>query len=389
MGRKKVNIANVNTNGDMESIDNESESETELEIVSSDPKDIRARIFKEITKELGNNIIVKGSEIIERPRTIIPVSPRINQALNGGIPEGSWVILAGEPKAGKTLTALHFAKKCQEERYGGRNVYYLNIEGRLKKRDILGIPGIDAERLTIIESTEDKILSSQDFLTIAEKILHTDKRCLVIFDSVSQLCEEKALINGIGTETRGGGAKLMSQFTAQMANVVPVKNSIVICILHVLANTSGWGSNTFEKGGNSIQFQVDVKLRVQGAPVLRKVSDKSPPFGQIVTWKCLSSALGPPHRVCESYIRYGEGVDEIHEAILDAKDIGLITGSSHLTFNFLKSHIKELGINEWNDDTIKEIGAKPNGADKARDVLANNPQWLEWLKTDLENMLKV
>jgi len=263
----------------------------------------------------------------------------------------------------------------------------LNVEGRLKKRDIIGITGMDPDRLEVIESTEDKILTSQDYLTAAQKILLTDKRAVLIIDSISQLCDEREMIGGIGTQTRGSGAILVGQFTSQLGNVVPVKNHIVVCILHLRANTSGYGEAWIEKGGNAIQYQVDIKLRAQGDAKPWALTEGGDPFGQIVTWHCKSAALGPPGRKCESYLRYGEGIDEVAELMFDAKDIGLITGSGWMTLDFLKNHLSELGLKEWNDDVAKEIGAKAQGQDKMRRLLLSKPEWFNLLRKDIQEML--
>jgi RecA/RadA recombinase len=357
-----------------------------LEIVGEDSvpeeSDIRERIQKEIEKDLGKGIFVSGSDIIERPRMIIPVSPAIDPILGGGIPEGSWVILTGKAKCGKSVLALSFARNCQKPQFGSRNVYYLNVEGRLKKRDLEGIKGINIKQLRIIESTEDKILTSQDYLTIAEKILMTDNKCLLILDSISALCDEREMSGGIGTQTRGGGARLVAQFTSQMGNVVPVKGSIVICVLHLMANTSGYGSPIAEKGGNAIQYQVDVKLRAEEVKPWPK---EGSPIGQVVTWKTYCSAIGPPGRSCESYIRYGEGIDELMEMITAGKDVGLIGGSATWpTLDYLKNHLDIIGVSEWTDETAAEIGARANGQDKLRKLLESKVEWAEILKEELK-----
>jgi RecA/RadA recombinase len=352
-------------------------------------EDIQKRIAKDIEKNFGKGVMVSGTDIIDRPRMLIPVSPAINQITGGGIPEGSWVILSGKEKIGKTIMALHFAKRCQKPEYGSRNIYFLNVEGRLKKRDLLGNVGLDPSKITIIESTEDKILTAEDYLQTASNILYNDKRCVLIIDSISQLCEQRVQTGGVGTQTRGSGGILVSQFTSQMGPVVNVKNSIIICILQHRNNTSGYGGN-LEKGGWAIQYQVDVKLIAQGGPSLLPAPDAPDPYGHIVTWKCTATGVNfPPNRKCEGYIRYGEGIDEATELIVDAKDMGLITGETWMTLDFLKDHKEEIGIadKEWDDKTIKELGAMNQGKEKTRQALKNNPLWMELLQKDILKML--
>ena len=92
-------------------------------------------MIKEITKEYGN-VIHDPSSIIDQKLHIIPISPKIDIALGGGIPEGSLFIMTGPEKVGKTLTALTFCSNAQKDK---RKIYYGNIEGRLRKRDMEGI----------------------------------------------------------------------------------------------------------------------------------------------------------------------------------------------------------------------------------------------------------
>ena len=62
---------------------------------------------KDIIKKYGN-VISTGNQILERRKDykVVTVSPAIDLSLGGGIKEGSWVILTGDPKCGKTTTAL-------------------------------------------------------------------------------------------------------------------------------------------------------------------------------------------------------------------------------------------------------------------------------------------
>ena len=89
----------------------------------------------DVIKSFGDDIILSGNAIVDRKVMTIPVSPSLDIILNGGIPEGSFVVLTGQPKCGKTTTSLDFCATAQKMEYAhgtfkdGRQVYYLNIEG--------------------------------------------------------------------------------------------------------------------------------------------------------------------------------------------------------------------------------------------------------------------
>jgi recombination protein RecA len=345
----------------------------------------RERIIKEIEKQYGDGIAIGGQNLLDDPSMIIPLCPSLNVALSGGIPEGSWVTLAGKPKCGKTTTALHFAAKCQRPEYGSRHVYYLNIEGRLKRMNLQGILGLksDPDNFTLITSTREKILSAQDFLTIGEKILLSHDSCLLIVDSYSSLCHEKEITEGIGTSTRGGGAMLLAQFCRQMSNVVPIKKSIVVGITHLMANTSGYGSPYTEKGGFGIAYQVDVKLKVKSVEPWKAGGKEGKQIGQKVNWICETSALGPPGMEAESCLRYGHGIDEVMELIQFGKDMGFISvaGAGWSTLDFMKENLIMLGATEWNDETKKKCRAQ--GDDKLYTLLQANPSWMKTLEKQI------
>jgi len=323
-------------------------------------KEEKSDIDKIINKKYGDGVVRKASELLENPPKVIPVSPCIDIALGGGIPEGSWVILTGKQKTGKSTIALTIAANAQKPEYGARKVYYFDVEGRLKPMNLNGIAGLNAKELVVIGSTEDKIMSAQDYLTVAEEILKNEKECVIIIDSYSCLAHEKELTEGIGTSTRGGGAMLLSQFCRQMANVVPVKRHIVIGITHLQANTSGYGAAIQEKGGNSIQYQGDVKLRHKALEYIE--DDNGNKIGQKVTWISEFNALGAlPQQECLSYITYGTGIDYIRELIELATALDLIElpgAWCYLTF--------------MTGD--KDTWAKTNGNAKLNQYLKYNPE---------------
>ena len=72
--------------------------------------------LKNDIKKYGN-IIKTGTEVLEEKSNYktISVSPAIDLALGGGIREGCWLTLTGDPKSGKTTTAMQIAANCQKE----------------------------------------------------------------------------------------------------------------------------------------------------------------------------------------------------------------------------------------------------------------------------------
>lgn len=283
---------------------------------------------EDVVKNFGDDIILDGNAIVDKKNTIIPVSPSLDIILNGGIPEGSFVVLTGQPKCGKTTTSLDFAATAQKPEYKGdlkdtREVYYLNIEGRLKKRDLEGIPGLNLEKFHVIGSQQGKILHAEEYLQIAEKIINEVPGCVLIIDSYSALCTEAEITSEMDKMQRADGAKLLAKFCRKVANVIPVNKNIVIGITHLMGNPTGYGAEFKEKSGQAIAYQTDIKLRAKTFKPWTLSAD-STQIGQEIEWQVICSALGPPGGNITSYIRYGQGVDKYMEAITLASDMGLI-----------------------------------------------------------------
>jgi len=329
-----------------------------------------------ITKDFGANIILSGNSVIDKECLTIPVSPALDIILNGGIPEGSFVVLTGQPKCGKTTTSLDFASTAQQERYGcngkPRTVYYLNIEGRLKKRDLEGIPGINLDKFQIIGSQTGKILHAEEYLQIAERIINEDPGSVLIIDSYSALCTEAEITSDMDKMQRADGAKLLAKFCRKVANVIPVNKNIVIGITHLMGNPTGYGAEFKEKSGQAIAYQTDVKIRAKSFKPWVLSADNTQ-VGQEVEWQTLCSALGPPGGNITSYIRYGQGIDKYMELVNLGVDIGLINkGGAWYTMDFLSDE-----------------KAKFQGTEKVRQFLIDNPKIYDSLYLEVKKTMGI
>ena len=329
-----------------------------------------------VTKDFGANIILSASSVVDKKSIIIPVSPSLDMVLGGGIPEGSFVVLTGQPKCGKTTTSLAFAATAQRPEYGsdsfsdGRNVYYLNIEGRLKKRDLEGIPGLNLDKFQVIGSQTGKILHAEEYLQIAERIINQEPGSVLIIDSYSALCTEAEITTDMDKMQRADGAKLLAKFCRKVANVIPVNKNVVIGITHLMGNPTGYGAEFKEKSGQAIAYQTDIKLRAKTFKPWLLGTDNTQ-IGQEVEWQVICSALSPPGGVITSYLRYGQGIDKYMELITLATDIGLINkAGAWYTLSFLKDEKNKF-----------------QGTEKIRNFLLENTDAYEELYKQVKQML--
>jgi RecA/RadA recombinase len=246
-----------------------------------------------------------------------------------------------------------------------------------------GVRGLDLseDMFTMIQSTEEKILHAKDFLNILEAAVMNHPKCTCIVDSFSALVPEMEQTDGVGTSTRGGVGVLMGQHCRQLGQILPLKRSVIMGITQLYSNTSGWGSPIAEKGGLSIQYQGDVKLRCKSTEDWMSSGKK---VGQKVTWIAEYTATGaPPGSEIESHLRYGIGVDDVSEGIQLATDLGLIEQSGKWQyFTYLKNYPTLVG--NWNEEVEKKC--KADGKDNAYLLLMKNPEWLEALQIELNKL---
>jgi len=337
-------------------------SKEECEAMQAQREQLRKEINKNHDKK---QVVVPASELVAQDKKIVSVSPIADYNLNGGIPEGTWLILSGLPKAGKTVTALQIAANAQ--RQYNKPVYIGSVEHRINKKELEGIHGLDIDNVEMIQSTTGKILTAQDFLQEFTTVIKTIPGCVLIIDSTSALCAEGEFANimnekGMG---RNEGPKLLAQFCRKMTGVVPVQNTIVIVIQHLIANTSGYGEPYYEDGGRKMQHQADTKLRCTSFQKWEN-SKKDDQVGQVINWQIKTAALTKPGGKFQNYLRYGYGLDDIKEYMMLGCDMGLID---------------KKGAWFYYEDI------KANGIDQLHKKLCDQPEMLAKLAETIGNML--
>jgi recombination protein RecA len=333
--------------------------------------------IKDIVKKYGQ-VISTGNQVLDRRRDYktVSVSPAIDLALGGGIKEGSWVILTGDPKCGKTTTALQIAANCQKE---NRPVIYLDAEGRLKEMNLLGVDGLDKDKMQIIHS-EDEPLSAEAFLDIAVKLCSAKENygCVCIIDSTSSLMPEKEL-DGDMSPGRAGLPRILSVFCKKMGQIVPNQRITMIVITHYIANTSGYGPTRMP----------DTRMEVKSIKAWEQ-SEKQ--VGQAVNWKILCSSMGPPGGECQSWLRYGNGIDKTQELVILGQETGLIAkAGAWLTCEFMLSYLDEVKkINPDLDTSDTEAvlkSVKFQGQEKLYNFLIANRNVCDILEKEIKSML--
>lgn len=282
-------------------------------------------VSNSIVSKYGD-VVRSGTEVLQNINNlnVIGISPALDIALGGGLREGSVVVMTGDPKSGKTTTALHFAAKCQQK---NKRVIYVNTEGRLSKQNFDGIKNLDSDNILIIESTDERVLSAEDFLNIIEYYINNDPGCLIIADSLSNMVPAVELEGEVRTGVRNALPRLLSMFFKRISGTLMKNKTILICITHNIANTGGspYAPQKMADCGNMLQYQAGTNMVITHRGKWQVPKDTGPHVGQIANWSIkTSNAGGRPNSTAEGWIRYGIGVDEIQEVIQIACEFRLI-----------------------------------------------------------------
>jgi len=326
-------------------------------------------IIDALIQDIGVDIVSTGKNLLDTKREIIPFGPKLNGILNGGIPEGTMVLIAGKPKQGKSSAILHFLKKCQER---GRNTWYFDVESRLKEMNVAGIKGLDPDKLLHIKSRPNNLLTAEKVLTSVLRILKDDPGAVVVIDSLSALITEAEYTKDLSGTGRTDLHKLLSNFYKQASALLNINKGILIGVNHIIANVGNTAAHSpwIESGSIKGQYYSDIRLKIKFSQLWKSGEEV---IGQTVNWVCDCSALGAPGGECTSHFKFGLGIDELQENMMSAIDVGLIEkSSSWYSTPFITKRDNE--------------EHKFQGETKLHAALSNNPQWVAWMEEDLKEL---
>jgi len=280
---------------------------------------------KAIQKEFGK-VISDGTELIASKQNLkaLTVSPAIDLALNGGLLEGSWTIISGDPKTGKSTNCLQVCKNAQDE---DRPVIYIDAESRLKTYNLVGIEGLDLEKIQIVHGPDDgEQLSAEDFLKICESMIKMPKNkgAVCVIDSCSSLVPRAELDEDPSGSIRASLPKLLSHWIKKNSQTVVKNRIIVLIITHYITNTSGWGKQKIPDCGVMVQYQADTRMDIAK---IENWEESSKKIGQLVQWKVSCSSMGASGTECVSHIKFGKGIDKNKEIIELAESFSIVEKS--------------------------------------------------------------
>ena len=350
-----------------------------------------------LCKKYGN-VIESGTKVLASLESykVISLSPALDIALGGGIREGQCVAMTGDPKTGKTTTALYLAAKAQAQ---GKKVYYFNTEGRLTKENFQGIKGLNIEDVSVVQSTDDTpVVSAETYLNIMERLIKEEENLFLICDSASSMVPQDEIDGEIRTGVRNALPRLLAMFFKRISGDVSRMKSICVFITHNIANTGGsrFAPAKMADCGNMLQFQVGTNMVITHRGKWEVPKESGNHVGQVANWVVKTSAAGgTPMGTAASWIRYGVGIDESQEIATIATDFALIQlkGSWYTVTCLVENRTnpivkKFLTDNNLNADSLEEAekAFKFQGMDKLTAFLEENIELRDFIIEEVRNL---
>jgi RecA/RadA recombinase len=277
---------------------------------------------KDVIDSIKDSIYLSAEHILTLERTLIPWSPAFDSILGGGVISGSMTNIAGSPKTGKTSSALCLCAQAQKPELGGRYwrdkgrpIIFYNIENRLTKRDLLGVPGLDLEpdRFMLAMNTDKKTWYLEDYFEDIERAIDLYPGCIILLDSIGALCTKKVASATDGDQVRDPAPILSSQFMKKIGAQLMAKDIIMLNILHKVTNSAAkpGQSTTMITGGIKVKFGANNYFEVKWA----ETSDNDKDGLILHLGGKTTSEVGTPDEEATAYLRFGRGLWNSYELI--------------------------------------------------------------------------
>lgn len=320
---------------------------------------------------------------IEKAKTMLNVSPSIDLRLGGGILEGSFVLIQGKAKCGKTLTCMEIVLNAIRQ---GRWVIYFDSENRLTASKYFNVDGIDILNhskfllLNSESSDDEKVISGdQMYSTILQMMKDPKYRGAVfIIDSLSDVITQDVLDDpNVSAQRRDSTPKLNADFCKKVGPFIRKSNAIVVGVQHLQQDISPTGHGALKPvGGDRLNYRCDYvflskhnPLNIDGTTVNGGFKKGGEAInGLLIRYDIPSNKLlGPfvakdPEEKVQNYYKFGTGCWWALEAMDVLKEFGLLTQSgAYYTF------------------MTEKISSKVKGQEAALELIENNKEYFKSL----------
>jgi recombination protein RecA len=312
-----------------------------------------------IEKDFGKGTIMKlGDQPVDNIQIISTGSIGLDAALGiGGLPRGRVIEIYGPEASGKTTLAIHAIAEAQKN---GGIAAIIDAEHTFD-RNYAEKLGVDVENLLISQPD-----NGEQALEIADNLIRSGALDIIVIDSVAALTPKAEIEGEMGDSKMGLQARLMSQALRKLtANISKTNTSCVF--INQLRDKIGvmFGNPETTTGGNALKFYSSVRLDIRKTNQLK---DGEEIIGSRTRVKIVKNKLAPPFKKADFDILYGEGISQLGEIV----DLGV-------DFDIIKKS------GSWFSYGETRIG---QGRDAVKQILKDNPELYEELKTKVSEALK-
>jgi len=312
-----------------------------------------------IEKDFGKGTIMKlGDQPIDNIQVISTGSIGLDAALGiGGFPRGRVIEIYGPEASGKTTLAIHAIAEAQKN---GGIAAIIDAEHTFD-RNYAEKLGVDVENLLISQPD-----NGEQALEITDNLIRSGALDIVVIDSVAALTPKAEIEGEMGDSKMGLQARLMSQALRKLtANISKTNTSCVF--INQLRDKIGvmFGNPETTTGGNALKFYASVRIDIRRTNQLK---DGEEIIGSRTRVKIVKNKLAPPFKKADFDILYGEGISQLGEIV----DLGV-------DFDIIKKS------GSWFSYGDTKLG---QGRDAVKQIIRDNPELAEELKTKINETLK-
>lgn len=321
-------------------------------------------VLLNLDKQYGKGTVMRmgDSKIDENIEVISSGSLGLNIALGvGGYPKGRVIEIYGPESSGKTTLTLHAIAEAQKA--GGQAVF-IDAEHAFDRTYAAKL-GIKLEDLIISQPD-----NGEQALEIADNLIRSGAVDIVVIDSVAALTPKAEIEGSMGDSQMGLHARLMSQALRKLTATISRTKCTVIFINQLRDKIGGYGNPETTTGGNALKFYASVRVDIRkSSGESSKIKGKDEGVIGIRTKvKIVKNKLAPPFKQTEFDIMYGEGISMVGEVLDMGVELGILQKSG-----------------SWFSYGDTKIG---QGRDGVKDILKDNPELLEELKSKIIEAIK-
>ena len=313
----------------------------------------------QIEKQFGKGSIMKLGEAPVQEIEVIPTGClTLDMALGiGGVPRGRIIEIYGPESSGKTTVSLHIVAEAQKM---GGTAAFIDAEHALDPVYAQRL-GVDIKNLYVSQPD-----TGEQGLEIAESLVRSGSVDIVVIDSVAALTPKAEIDGEMGDSHVGLQARLMSQALRKLAGITSKTKTCVIFINQLREKVGVmFGNPETTPGGKALKFYSSVRLDVRKGEIL-KDGDQS--VGARTKVKVVKNKMAPPFKTAEFDIVFGLGVSK-EGCLLDLAVEYDIVQKSGAWFSY-------------NGEKFAQ------GKEKAKGVLANNPEMFTEIETKVRDAVK-